>query len=89
MLPFYVFLMVVAVGVFLYVNRQPKLEPECPNCGSKDCKEIDVEQVNMGYYERPSGSFGGTEVMIKADEQHTFHCNQCASRFKKTITRSR
>ncbi len=86
---FYLLLMGLSVALFLYFKREPKLTVACPKCGSTNNTEIGVEQVNMDYYERGSGGFGGTEIMVKADEEHTFHCNKCSTTFKKTITRSR
>lgn len=86
---FYLLAVIVVIGTFLLLNRKKPLVVKCPKCDSTDCLQIGVEQVSMSYYERPSGSPGGSEIMVKAEDEHRFRCNKCNTTFKKTIARSR
>lgn len=74
---------ITAVIVLLY-RLSGREERACPQCDHKPVRQISEEPIEVGYYERLNGGFGGGQPDIVTTFKRKYRCPACSHVWTRT-----
>jgi uncharacterized Zn finger protein len=75
----------VVYGVIWLWLRIKKQGEKCPVCGEKEGLVIKKEPVDVGFYEKMSGTYSGGNTEIVTTFEVSYRCRHCGHHWQRTI----
>jgi transposase-like protein len=85
----FLFSSVAIVVLTIVISRIFRLEPQCPECGSKDIVETCREILSSRSIEFiGSGTPAGGNIRLQLNFELTYRCKNCNQTFKRKFTKT-